>query len=156
MKSLICLNVSNHREIKGNYKYVTLDISLKSDRVDNIKVISSESKEKLRRLGKGLIISLGLKSRVRPHKYKNSRYAIGNVSKKDLSKIIGVFEKLTCESYENNRPKYDPTDSYFYLARHLVNGRMRADVLNSHVYPVRTEMNDPSYHICFTDKSELK
>ena len=33
---------------------------------------------------------------------------------------------------------------------------MRADALNSHVYPVRTKMTVPSLHVCFTDKSELK
>ena len=38
--------------------------------------------------GKGLITSLGFKDKVRPHKYKKARYAIGNVSKKDILKII--------------------------------------------------------------------
>ena len=33
---------------------------------------------------------------------------------------------------------------------------IRADALNSHVYPVRTEMTDPSSHVCSTDESELK
>ena len=33
---------------------------------------------------------------------------------------------------------------------------MRADALNLHVYPVRTEMTDPSLHVCSTDKIELK
>ena len=59
---------------------------------------------------------------------------------KELSKIIREFDKLPYKSYEMRRPKYKPTDSYFYLARHLENFMMRADVLNSHVYPVRTEM----------------
>ena len=43
-------------------------------------------------------------------------YAIGNVSKKDLSNIIKDFEKLPYEIYEKDRPKHEPTDSYFYLA----------------------------------------
>ena len=43
--------------------------------------------------GKGLIASLGIKAKVRTHKYKKARYAIGNVSKKDLSNIIREFEK---------------------------------------------------------------
>ena len=59
----------------------------------------------------GLITYLGLKAKVRPKKYKKARYAIGNVSKKDLSKIIGEFEKLRYESYERKSPKHDPTDS---------------------------------------------
>ena len=37
---------------------------------------------------------------------------------------------------------------------------MRADVLNSVVYPVRTEITDtkqiPTSHVCSTDESELK
>ena len=32
--------------------------------------------------------SLGFKAKVRPQKYKKARYAIRNVSKKDLFKII--------------------------------------------------------------------
>ena len=59
---------------------------------------------------------------------------------KDLSKIIREFEKLSYKSYERRRHKYDPTDSYFYVARQLAKCMMRYDALNSHVYPVRTEM----------------
>ena len=33
---------------------------------------------------------------------------------------------------------------------------MRADALNSHGYPVITEMTAPSSHVCSTDESELK
>ena len=59
---------------------------------------------------------------------------------KDLSKNTRDFEKFTYKIYERRRPKYDPTDSYFYLARQLAKCMMRANTLNSHVYPVRTEM----------------
>ena len=96
------------------------------------------SKEKLEISGKGFIASLGFKAKVRSQKYKNSRYAIGNISKKDPSKSIREFEKLPYESYEKKRPKYEPTDSYFYLARQLVKFMMRDYALNSHGYPVRT------------------
>ena len=65
-------------------------------------------------------------------------YAILNVSKKDLSKIIREFEKLPYESYEKKRPKHEPTDSYFYPAIQLAKCMMRADALNSDNYPVRT------------------
>ena len=61
--------------------------------------------------GNGLIISLCFKAKVRPHKFKKARYAIGNISKKDLSKIIREFEKLPYETYEKKRPKYEPTYS---------------------------------------------
>ena len=136
MKNCDRRNVGKHREIRGSDKYVTLDISLKFDILDKIKITSSESKEKLERSRKELITSLGFKDKVRPHKYKNARYAIVNVSKKYLSKIIREFEKLTYESYEKKRPKHEPTDSYFYLARHLVKCMMRADAFKSHVYLV--------------------
>ena len=68
-----------------------------------------------------------------PHKYKRARYAIGNVSKKDLSNIIKEFEKLPYESYEKKRPEHEPTDSSFYLAIQLVKFMIRADALNLHV-----------------------
>ena len=50
---------------------------------------------------------------------------------KDPSKIIREFKKLTYKGYERKSPKHDPTDSYFYLARHLARCMMRADELNS-------------------------
>ena len=45
-------NVRKHKEIKGNDKYVTSDISSKFDSLDKIKITSSESKGKLERSGK--------------------------------------------------------------------------------------------------------
>ena len=70
MKNCGRRNVRKQREIKGSDKYVTLDISLKFDSLDNMKITSSESKEKSEISGKGLITSLGFKAKVRPHKYK--------------------------------------------------------------------------------------
>ena len=58
---------------------------------------------------------MGFKDKVGPHKWKNARYAIGNVSKKDPSKNIKEFENLSNESNEKKRPKHEPTESYFYL-----------------------------------------
>ena len=40
-------NVRKHRDIKGSDKYVTLDISLEFDSLDNIKFKSSNSKDNL-------------------------------------------------------------------------------------------------------------
>ena len=45
MKNCGRRNVRKHREIKGSDKYVTLDISLKFDSLDKMKITSSESKE---------------------------------------------------------------------------------------------------------------
>ena len=71
-----------------------------------MKIKSSESKVKLEKSGKGLTTSLGFKAIVRPQKYKKARYAIGNASKKDLSKIIREFEKFEKLPYEKKRTKH--------------------------------------------------
>ena len=86
-------NVRKHIDIKGSDKYVTLNISLKFDSLDNTRITSPESKDNLGRSVKGLITSLGLKAKERPKKYKKERHDIGYFSKKDLSKIIREFEK---------------------------------------------------------------
>ena len=65
-----------HKEIKGNDKYITLDILLKFDSLDKMRITSSESKDKLEISGKELITSLGLKAKVRTQKYKK---AVGNL-----------------------------------------------------------------------------
>ena len=111
MKICGCHNVRKHRDIKGSENYITLDISLKFDSLYKMKISSSESTVKLVKSGKGLITSLGLKTKKSPRENKRARYAIGNVSKKDLSRIIREFEKLPYDIYEKKRPKHDPTDS---------------------------------------------
>ena len=80
-------------------------------------------------------------------KYKKARYAIGNVSKKNLSKITSEFEKLPYETYDKNRPTHEPSDSHFYLARQILKCVMRADALNSHVCPVRMEITAQFSHV---------
>ena len=77
----------------------------------------SESKERLERSGKGLVTALDFKTKVRSPKYKKSRYAIGNISEKDLSKIIKEFGKIGKLPYEKIIPKYEPTPSYFHLIK---------------------------------------
>ena len=89
-----CRKVRKHKEIKGSDKHVTVDISSKFDSLNKMKTTSSESKKKLERSGKGLITSLGFKTKSRSQKYKKASYAIGNVSEKDLLKIIKEFEKI--------------------------------------------------------------
>ena len=106
-----------HKEIKGSDNYVALDVLSKFNSLDKMKTTSSESKVKLEGSGKGLVTSLSFKTKVRSQKYKKARYDIGNVSEKDLSKIIKEFEKIEKLPYEKKRPKYDPTDSYFHLAK---------------------------------------
>ena len=74
--------------------YEILIISDKFDNLNNIETASSESKVELEISGKGLVTALALKTKARPEKYKKARYAIGNVSMKDLSNKIKEFEKL--------------------------------------------------------------
>ena len=98
--------VRKHKDIKGSYKIVTLDISAKFDSLNKMKTTSSESKGKLERSVKGLVTALVFKTKVRSPKYKKARYAIRNVSEKDLSKIIKDFEKTGKLPYEKKRPKH--------------------------------------------------
>ena len=63
---------------------------------------------------------MGFNTKGRSHKYKKARYSIGNVSKKDLSKIIREFEKFEKLPSDKKRPKHEPNDSNFYLARQIL------------------------------------
>ena len=84
-------------------------------------------------------------------------YAIANVNIRDLSNISREFERLPYEGYVGKRNKHESNDSYFYLERQLAKCMMRADNLNSHVDPVRTEMTGmqqvPILHVCDLDES---
>ena len=136
MKTCVRCNVREHKEIRGSDKYVTLYISSKFDSRDKMKITSSKSKVKLERSGKGLITSLGFKAKARLQKYKKARYAIVNVSKKDLSKIIRDFKKFEKLHYEKKMPKHESTDSYFYISRQLAKCMMRADTLTGTIMAV--------------------
>ena len=94
MKNCCRHKVRKHKEIKVGYKYVTLEISSKFDSMDKMKTTSSDSKGKLEISEKGLVTSLGFKTKLRSQKYKKERYAIRNVSEKDLSKIIKEFKSI--------------------------------------------------------------
>ena len=88
MKNCGHCKVRKHKEIKGSDKIVSLNISAKFGSLNKMETTSSESKGKLGRSGKGLVTDLDFKIKERPSKYKKARYAIENVSEKDLSKII--------------------------------------------------------------------
>ena len=100
MKNCGRRKVRKQKEIKGSDKCVTLNIyeilnvSEKFDYLNKMETTSSESKGKLGISGKGLVTALALKTKARVKKYKKARYAIGNVSMKDLYNIIKEFEKL--------------------------------------------------------------
>ena len=87
--------VRKHKEIKGSDKCATLNISEKFDSLQKMETTFSESKIISGRSGKGLVTALALKTKERSKKYKEARYAIRNVSMKDLSKKIKEFENLS-------------------------------------------------------------
>ena len=149
-------NVSKYKEIKGSDKYVTLEILSKFDSLDKMKITSSELKGSLERSGKGLMTSLGFKTKAKSQKYKNTGYAIRNVSKTDLSKIIKEFEKIEKLPYEKKRPKHESTDSYFHLSIQLEMCMMRSDNLNWHYHGSYREMTAPSLNLNVTDKDKSK
>ena len=61
-------NIRKHRYIKGSDKYVTLDISLKFDSLEKMRITYSESKVNLGKSVKGLITYLGIKAKTGPNK----------------------------------------------------------------------------------------
>ena len=142
--------MKKNKDIRGSDKYVTLDISSNFDSLDKMKITSSESKGKSERSGKGLITSLGFNTKSGSQKYKKARYAIGNGSEKDISKIIKEFEKIEKLPYEKKRPKSEPTDSYFHIARQLAKFMMRSDTLNWYDHSGYTEMTAPSSDVNVT------
>ena len=91
-------NVRKHKDIKDSNEPVTLNmyeilkISEKFDDLDKMEITSSESKVKMEGSGKWLVTALALNTKARSKKYKKAKYAIGNVSMKDLSNKIKEFE----------------------------------------------------------------
>ena len=96
-------NFRKHREIKDSDErvilkayenmYEILKISEKFDNLDKMETTFSESKVKMEGSGKWLVTPLALKTKARSTKYKKARYAIGNVSMKDLVNKLIEFEK---------------------------------------------------------------
>ena len=81
-------NVRKNWKFKNGEKYITLDISLNLCSLDKMKITSSEPKDYLGISEKGLITSLGINTIRRPNRNKKARYAINNVSMKDIYKTI--------------------------------------------------------------------
>ena len=72
-------------------------------------------------------------------KNKTERYAITDVSMKDISNVIKEFEILPYKVYVRKRLKHEPDDSYFHPERHLAKFTMRANTFNLNFDPVRTQ-----------------
>ena len=106
------------------------------------------------RSGKGLVTALALKTNARPKKYKKARYAIRNVSKKDLSKVIKKFEKIGKVPYVKSISKHEPNLSYFHLVRCISKCMMRYDEHNRHVHSSYAEETAPSLNVNVTDEDK--
>ena len=103
-----------------------------------------------------MVTALDFKTKVRLQKYKKARYAIENVSEKDLSKIIKEFEKIGKVPYAKRIPKHEPTPSYFNLVRQLAKCMMRSDEHNQHVHGSYAEDTAPSSNFNVTDEEKSK
>ena len=136
-----------------------MDISLNFDSLDKMIITSSDSKVNFGKIKKEVDCLSVFQGQNKAKEIQNSRYAIVNVSKKDLSNNMRDFEILPYESYERKRPKHKPTNSYFYLSRYLTKCMMRDDALSLHVYPVIKEINGkqhiPTSQVYSRDESKL-
>ena len=107
-------NVRKYREIKGIDKYVTLEISLKFDSLDKMRIKYSGSKVKLGRPGKGFITYLSLGAKKGQINLKRQGMKSEMSVRRTFQRFLGSL-KIPYESYEKNRPKHEPNDSYFYI-----------------------------------------
>ena len=103
-----------------------------------------------------MVTTLAFKTKVRSQKYKKSRYAIRNISKKDLSEIIKEFEKIGKVPYLKRIPKHEPTSSYYHLVRCIVECMMRSDEHNRHVHGSYAEETAPSLNVNVTTRTNKK
>ena len=99
---------------------------------------------------------MSFKTKVRSSKFKKARYAIKNVSKKDLSKIIKEFDKIGKLPYDKRILKHEPTPIYFHLVRQLANCMMISDEQNRHVHGSYTGETTSSSNVNVTDEDKSK
>ena len=157
-------NFRKHREIKDSDERITLKayenmyeilkFSEKFDNLNKMETTSSESKVKLEGSGKWLVTALALKTKARLTKYKKERYAIGNVSMKDLSNKIKEFEKFVKVPHFKKEPKHEPTLSYFHLVECLRKCMMRSYDNNHHVHDGYGKETASSSNVKDTDKDK--
>ena len=89
-------------------------------------------------------------------KYKKARYAIENVSMKDLSNKIKEFEKFVKVPHLKRTPNHEPTLSYFHLVECLRKCMMRSGENNHHVHDGYGKEMAPSLDVndTYKDKEE--
>ena len=82
---------------------------MKFDSLGKMRIKSSKPKYDLGRPRKGLITSLVLKKNIGPKKRKKARYAITNVSMKDISNMIKQFKNYLIRVVCRRGPNMNPT-----------------------------------------------
>ena len=106
-----------------------------------------------------MVTALALNTKAGSKKYKKARYAIGNVSMKDLSNKIKEFEKIIKVLYVKRIPKHEPASSYFHLVVCIGECIMRCGENNHNIHDVRDSYEEemaPSLKVNDTDEDESK
>ena len=101
-----------------------------------------------------MVTALYLKTKASLTKYKKSRYAIRNVSMKDLSNKIIEFEKFVKVPHFKKEPKHEPTLSYFHLVECLRKCMMRSGENNHHVHDGYRKETASSSNVKYTDEDK--
>ena len=99
-----------------------------------------------------MVTAIALKTKVRYKEYKKARYAIGNVSMKDLSNKIKYFDIFFKVPYLKRIPKHEPTSSYYNLVGCIAECMLRSDEYNQHVHGGYTEETATSSNVNDTDE----
>ena len=98
----------------------------------------------------------GSQDQSKVEKYKKARYAIGDVSMKDLSNKIKEFEKFVKVPYLKRTPKHETTSSYFHLVECLGKCMMRCGENNHHVHDGYGKEMAPSSDVNDTDEDKTR
>ena len=101
-----------------------------------------------------MVTDLALKTKASSTKYKKARYAIGNVSMKDLSNKTKEFENFVKVPHLEKTPKHEPTLSYFHLVECLRKCMMRSGEKNHHVHEGYEKEMFPSSDVKNTDEDK--
>ena len=103
-----------------------------------------------------MVTALVIKTKARSKKYKKARYAIRNVSTKDLSNKIKEFAKFVKVPHLKKTLKHEPTLSYFHLVEFLRKCMMRSGENNHHVHDGYGKEMAPSLDVKDTDEDKGK
>ena len=159
MKNCGRRNVREHRDIKNGNQYVVLDIykvwwyGKDENHIFRTKILFGNTR-------KGVYYLSGSQEHYKAKKIKKIRFAINEVSLKDISKTIKGFKDLPYDCYARKRPKHMHTESYLYpkiqLAKFIMSTQ---NMINSRSF-VRTQNRSTqkmtNSHVCFIDESKSK